>query len=389
MEPIKKTIYANNLPMVEASLKVLAKRAKKLGLPVPTLTVGQPYSMVTPPHPVTGEPGKPVVKVDVELSHGVVKLPGWALVAALDHEENLVRVVPEAVLPIHYRGANAVCDHCQTKRSRKTTYVLASEAGKHVQVGAQCVRDFLGHDAEKSVRIGEFLIELSEALEEAEIEDRGIGGGASYYDLAQVIAVTLAVVSKIGFVSVAKSREEGGSSTKNSVSCYLGSSKESQEFREYIGAPQAEQAEVVIEWAKSLAEEQVAASDYLYNVKQIAENGVVSFKYLGVAASIPTAYAKAMNQLHEKANKPVSEYFGVVGKRAIFKLKVKKVFAFETQFGVTRLHIFEDEAGNEAKWFTGGGFEVTEEFASYKATVKAHEEYKGVKGTLLTRVVQQ
>jgi hypothetical protein len=389
METIKKTIYANNLPLVESALKVVAKRAKRLGLPLPVLTVGQPFVFMVSEDPVTGEKGSPVIKVEVELSHGIVKLPGWALVAALDHEEKLVRVVPEATLPTHYRGAEAVCDHCKTKRLRKTTYVLVNGA-EHVQVGAQCVRDFLGHDAEKAVARGEFLLSLSEILEEAEETDRSYGsGGASYMDLREVLAATLAVVAKIGFVSVAKAVDGDKQSTKSAVLLYLGSSKDAAEFREYIGPEDYGKAELVIEWAKSLPEEQVAASDYLYNVKQIAENGVVSSKYIGVAASIPTAYARAMNELHEKATKPVSEYFGEIGKRAIFKLKVKKIIAFETQFGVTRLHLFVDEAGNEAKWFTGGGFQVTEDFAEYKATVKAHEEYKGVKGTILTRVVEK
>jgi len=83
-----------------------------------------------------------------------------------------------------------------------------------------------------------------------------------------------------------------------------------------------------------------------------------------------------------------SEYFGTVGKREIFTLTVIGMKDIESDFGSTTLYMFRDLAGNRAKWFcscgTSLGVDVT---YTVKATVKAHDEYRGSRQTLLSRLV--
>jgi len=80
----------------------------------------------------------------------------------------------------------------------------------------------------------------------------------------------------------------------------------------------------------------------------------------------------------------VSEWFSEVGQRDSFVLKVVYTQAIDGRFGTTHLHIFIDEGGRRAKWFSSGKLL---EHGTYEITaiVKGHEVYEDRKETLLTR----
>lgn len=389
MENIKRRILADSLGTVQAAITKLARRAGKLGVPVPVLTHGDVYG-VKSTHPVSGEP-RTKFYVDVELANAIVKLPNWNLVAALDHAEKTVRVVPDAVLPTQYRGAASLCDHCQTKRTRNTTYVLVSAEAKFVQVGSNCIKDFLGHDGERAVRLGEFSIALGEFLEEGEEGFPGGNSRSAFTDLEFLLAWTLRVVAVSGFFSK-KAVEEGRASqpTSQEVAYAMDppESKRDEVIRQYpMVEGMTEKALAIIEWAKALTEAEVQSSDYLYNVHQVAENGFTTRRSHGVAVSMVAAYNRAQSDLVARSEAIPSKHFGTVGERAVYTLTVTKLIYIEGQFGTTTLHMFKDQDGNAAKWFSSTG-ELADigETRIVKATVKNHEQYKGSAQTTLSRV---
>ena len=78
---------------------------------------------------------------------------GWQFVAVLEpmttddgQTLNLVRGMPGETCPVAYRDIVGRCDHCQTARRRKETFVVRDEAGNHKCVGRQCLKDFLGYN---------------------------------------------------------------------------------------------------------------------------------------------------------------------------------------------------------------------------------------------------
>ena len=110
---------------VEGGMRALAKRAAKLGLPTPIVTVlrVEDAEVVAAWHDRwyrTGEIRRfHVLRPDC----GTVVLPGWQFVATIEHlseEGNLLRTVPsfEGSLPVAYRTDRATCDHCRTHRRR-------------------------------------------------------------------------------------------------------------------------------------------------------------------------------------------------------------------------------------------------------------------------------
>ena len=82
--------------------------------------------------------------------------------------------------------------------------------------------------------------------------------------------------------------------------------------------------------------------------------------------------------------KDPSEWQGEVGARLEICAKVEKIISFDGRFGVTNLHMLRDDRGNVYKWSTQKSLEEGKEYI-LRATIKDHEEYKGVKQTVITR----
>ena len=83
---------------------------------------------------------------------------------------------------------------------------------------------------------------------------------------------------------------------------------------------------------------------------------------------------------------PESEYIGNVGDKVELDVTHKRTRYYDTMFGTTWVHTFEDSAGNCLVWKTTSSqdFQDGEKYR-VKGTIKAHDEYNGVKQTVLTR----
>ena len=93
-------------------------------------------------------------------------LNGWKLVARLTPQDNgeiLVKSVPGEDCPTKYREADPLhCDHCLTRRKRKDVFILNHEDGRFVQVGRNCIADFLGNVSPDAIlRYATFLDSLT------------------------------------------------------------------------------------------------------------------------------------------------------------------------------------------------------------------------------------
>lgn len=86
-----------------------------------------------------------------------------------------------------------------------------------------------------------------------------------------------------------------------------------------------------------------------------------------------------------------SDWQGEVGSRLELYLHIDRKFQGEFSYakgmwGTTNnyMYLMSDEDGNKYKWSTGKSYEEGEN-VHFKATVKDHTEYKGIKQTVLTR----
>lgn len=229
-------VTEGNLEAVNKNIARLAKRATKLGVQAPsivitgdhmewsflcrgelgeTLFVWRKYA-----EPARESDGKPTGRcrkvLHIELA-GVetVCLAGWTFLATLDHElgedSTIVRVVPGQELPVSYRHAGNLCEHCKRRTFRKATYVVRHEDGRTCQVGSTCLRDFLGIDASKAISAVDIYAMMREALSVSDGDEGGFGGSGSYsLDLVTYLSWVAKSVREDGWVSKTEAYDSMG-----------------------------------------------------------------------------------------------------------------------------------------------------------------------------------
>jgi hypothetical protein len=340
----------------------------------------------------------------VTISGEAPKFNGWTFISKLEHTiaGNIVRNVPSHESPVMYRTTDAVCDHCKSRRKRKETFVLLSDEGTYMQVGRNCIADFLGHTDPENY--GKWFDLLDQATEEA-TDSSGGSGGERYFDLNTYMGYVVECIERFGFVSGTYAREQREyhdrhiESTSSRALRHMlpPRNKDEAKARDFDSpcTESFERAKLVSEWGKSL-KDRPELNDYLHNLTVIANIGSVSWDKMSFAASMASAYQKELDNIvyvarvaKEKAEKPVSEYVGTEGVRADFTVTVKKVIKFETDYGVTKFHIMEDENRNNLVWFSSNKELDAETTYTLKATVKEHKMYENEKQTVLTRCAVQ
>lgn len=86
----------------------------------------------------------------------------------------------------------------------------------------------------------------------------------------------------------------------------------------------------------------------------------------------------------KKAEDAKGVYVGTEGERRDFELTVERVTHYETDYGTTYINVCKDKDGNTVVYKGSNGWYKGEQYV-VKATIKKHEEYDGVKQTLIQR----
>lgn len=101
--------------------------------------------------------------------------------------------------------------------------------------------------------------------------------------------------------------------------------------------------------------------------------------------------AKRTEQLSQ--DRAASQFIGTVGERRAFELTLRMSIDLETQFGLSTIYIFNDDAGNVVVYkgtkyllnAQGDRLQKGERITFKAATIKAHNERDGVKQTIIAR----
>lgn len=355
--------------------------------------------------------------VEVEVEGEQPKLPGgWELLGVVDHREAvaITKVVPGRELPEGQRDRGAVCDHCNTKRHRADTFVLQAEDGRVVQVGRNCLADFLGAMIDEPERLLGFYVSIPDLLDRDWDGDEFWGDGGprarTMIEVEQVVLISAAMVDQYGWVSKTRARDEDIAATADDVAFLLfpprftGSPndpnylawKERKDALEARAKPSlVEEAKAATEWAKGQLD---ADNDYLRNLAACAISERVGVDKLGLVASLIASYRRAQERFQERERKAqataASKHLGKPKQRLTLAVSLlERPRAFEGHYGTRYLHTFVTADGNVVKWWAqgqdltvgDGGVEVGQP-VTIKATVKKHEEWQGRAETLVQRV---
>lgn len=137
----------------------------------------------------------------------------------------------------------------------------------------------------------------------------------------------------------------------------------------------------IIEWVKG----QEPNTDYIRNIKTLVERGFVTNKTATTAASIVGVWYAKQHENDKKEPKKISNHVGEIRKRMDFDMVLKTATPFESTFGASTCYRFETEEGNIIVWFTGSvNLEVGKRYVG-KGTVTKHDEYNGIKQTIINR----
>ena len=317
--------------------------------------------------------------------------------------------------------ANCSCDKCHKKIGRNK-YLVFSKVGKEVEtrddlvvLGTSCAKDYFPFSVES------YFGYLESAFEELGSYDEFSGslGGCSshYHTLSAIYDATLACTSNLKFYE-----KEGV--TKGNVLGWLNNLKidKCTYYRDAYPMPSNPiPFEDVISWIKDMYDTDEFVSDFHTNARSVffktLDDGTremrneINEKYMGIAVYAffsakqnhdKMVAKKIAEEECAKANAEV-EYYGAVGDKFELTLTFDKSFCFEGAYGFTYIHLFHDDEGHQFKWSSSNGtykveYDKTADFGGIeycefeighkylmKGTVKAHNEYKGVKQTVITR----
>ena len=405
-------IPAENWTGLQADIEKLNRRADKLGCERIVLTV-----LRTVDEPSEWEDvwengrsvAKPVAFVRIKVVTVQGKAPvlnGWAFVGTLQHivdddkkEQTILRAAPNETIPDKYRTATSEwCDHCQTRRYRIDTFVVRKEeTGEYKQVGRQCLKDFLGYNAnpDQLANWAQTIASIDGMMEAAEERGGGHGGhGARFLGLEYYLSYVAKAIRERGWVSRSKAREDAASiATADLASAFMETEHDDRASPDKRAAAKfnekdVELAKTAIEWTREALSSMETSNDYEHNLRVVVSMQAIDGRMTGIAASLIVYYQKRTQQ---QVNYQNSSWFGAIGDRATFTLMVDRVIPHEKQaYGrrgtaITYIHKMRDENGNLAVWFSSGT--KLEEGETYElvGTVKDHKEYRGVKETILTR----
>ena len=129
-------IHEDNMPRLEKKLTRICNKCRKYGCEFRFEKTGEIYRDVfvcdENGRIIIGLDGEPVIVkarfVIVEVE-GIAKLNDWRFIATLEHTQsgNIINKCPDAKeieVPKRYYNINPVCEHCNSKRARKNTYIV-------------------------------------------------------------------------------------------------------------------------------------------------------------------------------------------------------------------------------------------------------------------------
>jgi hypothetical protein len=373
----------------------LSRRARKLGCAEP-VTIG--HGVYDEPEmkwkvEIGSKPKQvPTGRINrfyfVEMVGAAPSYAGWTFVASIDKMPevgNLVRVVPGQALPERYRTEEPHCDQCKANRARINHYVVRSEAGEFRMVGSSCIKDFLGHTSPDNIALlATFSASLDGAMSEA--ADGGGSAGPDYLDLARFLSYVAASVTQDGWLSAGRAREEGRSATKDrALTGMFHTRKECRTGCLHPTEADQDLAARALAWAAEIE----VKSDFDHNLHTLAQAEVLPYKGAGIAAAMIFCYKRSVEQTILRENRAKqfanSVHVGEIGKRQDFTVTVANEHEIAGDYGTTSIYKMIDDKGNCLTWFSSSRTLELGKAYVLKGTVKAHDDYKGTKQTVITR----
>ena len=308
-EPVIHEISEAALPDFLRRIAVLSgKSMKLLGKPITPVFHGDVMRKITVNGKKFDADGAPYVAMfhRVSVTGETPKIHGWIFCGTIDHRTagNILRSVPGAgELPIKFRTVDAICEHCGVARRRNDTFILRCEAtGEYKQIGRQCCRDFIGFDVTVFTETAKWLSGMEPSDSDGEGGYGGHGGTSRDIMLTKYLAHVHACIRKWGWVSA---KEADIRQTERTSSAAIANMFPLPKYR-HLALPLTDRdyqiAEQAVEWVRALQ----PRGDYEYNLTVVAAGDFITFRDIGLAASMISGLYRHQEQTIKRAERLVS-----------------------------------------------------------------------------------
>lgn len=405
-------IPQQNISELQTKIDKLNRRAVKLQLPPIVLTVVS-SELKAIKWDFNWETGKCDVPVKfIQINNITVDgltptLNGWQMIARLESTDNgnMIKKLVDEEIALEYRTRNT-CDHCNTNRYRKDTYLLRNESGEIKQIGRNCLADYLrSEDYADMLAARAELVRSFESMSGDDDDFSGWGSYESRYDVIHILQLAASAIRCHGWVSRKSARAEDSTQTATAdyvINHFHKCTNDSRACREKVCKLIIEDAdkataEAALAWINAQNEQQ-SRSDYIYNlqltVKNAESDAGIKSSEIALISSAVYCYERSMQIEREKKLKPVSDHVGTVGERLIgLELRLTKVSTWEVNYGMSyssaqlmaRYSFTDMSTGTVYVWKTQAQDLTVDNDYQVTGTIKAHDEYKGFKSTVLTR----
>lgn len=376
-------LYDENFSDLERKLRTITKKCEKEGYPY-SYKVGESYQLEFKTRKGI-QFYLTVVDVEIECEF---KRNGWNALGCVTRKDGIVQCYfndENQELWKEYKDTDFRCDHCKRSVYRNSVVVIENEKGERKVVGTNCVKEYTnGLDGALIFQHASFVMEfrkrclsgeicLENCISESADGDDLLFWGVPVpfmYNVRKALAVAFKAVRTLGYT-----KTDEPNSTKSVV--------QAEYFEGWYDEEDLTKADAAIAWIKGLPLDR--CDEYLFNLQKIATVELCGRGHIGFLASMPVAYAKAV-EVKVLKDKPKSEYIGEVGEKVELQAVLTKSISYQSAFGTGYFHMFADEKGNVLKWSTNKWLKIHEGAkVTLKGTIKEHSEHRGVKQTVLTR----
>lgn len=318
------------------------------------------------------------IQINVE---GIAVINGWTYVGRIEHTpygNNIHHYNLDIAVPDRYKTMCPYCNHCNSKRQRKDTYLVYNvDTGAYKQLGRSCLREYTsGLSAEMVACYMSYISEIEDAREIT-------GAPRKYYNVRTYLAYVKYMVDQYGYC---KADRSSGEPTYSRAFDALDNANIDL-YNKVMADDHLRSVDNALAWITNY-DLSADDNDYMVKLHDHCRCEYIQYRYMGIVASLFSAhdnYLKRQAQLAIQAvQNAKTAHVGKVGDKITIDVKsFEIVTSWQTQWGTTHIYKIVDQADNVYTWKTGGY--IPHETKTIKATIKDHSVYNGLKQTDLTR----
>ena len=381
---------------LETKLATIRRKCAKYGCEFSYSRIGETFKKVD----IYDEEGRwtkvTIKAIEVEVSGTAIAESGWRLAGKIEHLEtgNVIHSFGDATIPDWYRSASPRCEHCNSDRHRKETYVLYhAENNSWKQVGSSCLKDFTGYvSAEMAAAIASVYTLLERVAEDRILIERS----PKYFEIESVMCYAIECVNHWGYHKA----EEGHAATRNQVIDLM---HKHMKLPASIGSVTFDPMSTTnLQTFKDMRSRLLALNandDYTNKLQVFLKAEDVPENGLGIVVSAVPYYNNLIARDVEQRKTSNSEFVGNVGDKLTIDIAtVKLVNIYDGYYGSTWRYQIVDAHGNVFMWDASSPMwdtvcvedaprgDVSEgRPLQIKGTIKKHDEFRNIKQTWLTR----